>query len=93
MSKYLIEFNAVVGRKKADVAENDAGASLHQPVQLKYFGVVEAASVEAAHDQVVLYRDPGFVTSVVGVTELLDNTETFSTLTDKLKLATLITEL
>lgn len=93
MSKYLIEFNAVIGRKKADVAVNDAGASLHTPVQLKYFGVVEAASVEAAHDQIVLYKDPGFVTTVVSVSELLDNTDTFATLTAKLKVATLITEL
>lgn len=92
MNKYLIEFSASVGRKNMNVqAESDAGASMHSPVRLKYYGIVEAVSVEAANDQIVLYRDPGFVTSVVGVTELTKDLS-ITELSAMLNLQSLITE-
>lgn len=92
MNKYIIEFSAVIGRKKADVSVDDASASLHSPVQLKYFGVVDAESVEAANEQIVLYRDPGFVTSVVSVTEVPEGMHN-SPYLSLLKLDTLVTDL
>lgn len=70
MSKFLIQFEASIGRKKADVSIDDPGASLLNPIDLTFFGVVEAKDEEEATSQVVLYRDPGFLTKVIKVSEM-----------------------
>jgi hypothetical protein len=91
MSSYLVEFQAVIGRKKLEQADNDASASMHPPVQLKYVGIVDAVSIEDVNDKIVLYRDPGFVTSVVKITDLKDLD--MPALASLLALGTLVTEL
>lgn len=61
--KYLVKHTAAVGRTTEDGAD-------HPPVYLTFYTVVEAASTEAASDQVVQYSDPGFKTRVVNITPL-----------------------
>lgn len=63
MKKYLITHTATVGRKKVDGAEI-------APVELLFYSIVEAATTEAASDQVVQYSDPGFISKVSNVSEL-----------------------
>lgn len=92
MAKYLIEFNAIVGRKKPDIATEDPGASLHSPIQLTYFATTDAATLEAVNDKIVLYKDPGYVTSVVNITELPENLAS-SELCSKLDLDNIIKDL
>jgi hypothetical protein len=92
MNKYLVEFQAVVGRQKLQVSDNDAGASMHPPVYLKYFGVVEAPSRQDVDGAIVLYRDPGFVTSVTKITEI-DKTFKLPELLSMLDANKLITEM
>ena len=92
MNKYLIEFSAVVGRKKADVSVDDPSASLHTPVQLRYFGVLDAASEEEVNNKIVLYRDPGFVTTVVSITEVPESWKEAPYLA-LMKLETIVTDL
>lgn len=92
MNKYLVEFNAIIGRKKADISVDDSSASLHNPVQLKYFGVIDAASVEDATSEIVLYRDPGFVTSIVKIEEIPEGMHSAPFL-NYLDIKTLVTEL
>ncbi len=83
MNKYLVEFSASIGRKNMNVqAESDNGASMHSPVQLKYFGYVEAESLEAVNDKIVLYRDPGFVTSVTNIITIYDSSSKEKTALD-----------
>jgi hypothetical protein len=70
MSKFLIQFEASIGRKKADISVDDPGASLLNPIDLTFFGIVEAKDSEEVNDKIVLYTDPGFKTRVVNIAEL-----------------------
>jgi hypothetical protein len=63
MAKFLVKNEAVVGRTKAD------GGSL-PAVDLVFYNVVEAASREKVDELLIQYKDPGFVTRVVDVTEI-----------------------
>jgi len=65
MNKYLITHEAVVGRTKEE------GAQI-APITLLFYSMVEAPSAEAANEQAVVYRDPGFRTTVLGVSEVAD---------------------
>jgi len=92
MTKYLVEFRAAVGRKKENVSDDDPGASLHSPIELKFFGIVEAETREQVDEKVVCYGDPGFKTQVVTVHELGD-TITAEDLIKLMPLAGIITEM
>jgi len=63
MKKYLITHNATVGRQQADGAH-------FPPVELLFYSMVEAESVEQAGEKVIRYSDPSFVTQVKDVTEV-----------------------
>jgi hypothetical protein len=65
MAKYLVTHEATVGRTKEE------GAVIPS-ITLTYYSMVNADSVEAANDQVVVYRDPGFSSRIVGVAEVAD---------------------
>lgn len=71
--KFIVEFSASVGRKKENIADEDPGASLHSPIELKFFAVTEAMSVEDATSKIVQYGDPGFKVTVVSIKELGDH--------------------
>jgi len=65
MTKYLVTHEATVGRTREE------GAVIPS-ITLTYYSMVNAETVEAANDMVVVYRDPGFSTRIVGVTEVAD---------------------
>jgi kynureninase len=65
MTKYLVTYEATIGRTREE------GAVIPS-ITLTYYSMVEAATVEAANDMVVVYRDPGFSTRVVSVAEVAD---------------------
>ena len=67
MAKYLVKHAAVVGRSKAD-------GGVLPAVELTFFSIVEATNVEAAHDLLVQYKDPGFTTQIASVEEITDAT-------------------
>ena len=65
MAKYLVTHEATVGRTREE------GAVIPS-ITLTYYSMVNADSVEAANEQVIVYRDPGFSTRIVGVAEVAD---------------------
>lgn len=65
MPKYLVTHEAVVGRTREE------GAVIPS-INLTYYSMVTAETEEAANEQVVVYRDPGFSTRIVGVSEVAD---------------------
>lgn len=65
MSKYLVTHEATVGRTKEE------GAVIPS-ITLTYYSMVNAETEEAANEQVVVYRDPGFSTRIVAVAEVAD---------------------
>lgn len=65
MTKYLVTYEATIGRTKEE------GAVIPSVV-LTYYSMFEAENEEAANDKVVIYRDPGFSTRLVAVTEVAD---------------------
>ena len=71
MAKFLVKYEAIVGRTKADGGQLPA-------VELRFCNIVDAASVEAANDSIVQYKDPGFVISIVSVTELSEAKDTLA---------------
>lgn len=73
MTKYMVKFHASIGRKKENVSIDDPGASLLSPIELTFYGVVEAEKREDVDSKIVLYGDPGFKITVVEVKELGDH--------------------
>ena len=63
MAKFLVKYEAVVGRTKAD------GGTL-PAVDLTFYNVVEAANREQVDTILVQYKDPGFTTRVAEVIEV-----------------------
>jgi hypothetical protein len=64
MKKFLITHEATVGRT--------VEGTQMPPIRLQFYSMVEAANEEAAQDQLIQYKDPGFVSRVASIAEVAD---------------------
>jgi hypothetical protein len=67
MKRFLVTHDAIIGRVDADNPRTQM-----QPMSLKFYTMVEADNLEAAQEQLVQYKDPGFITRIANTAEVGD---------------------